>query len=92
MTARVWSGNDRRTSQRGIGQGWKLAHAFLTFAVFFPYLLTFFAAVSMSVFDLSLLGIVATIRHGMWNSFTIVHTVHPLVDELLFLCLIERIE
>ena len=27
----------------------------------------------------------------MWNPFTIVHTVHPLVDKLLFLCLIERI-
>src|SRR5437016_12210208 len=25
----------------GIGQGWKLTHAFLTFAVFFPSLLTF---------------------------------------------------
>jgi hypothetical protein len=29
----------------------------------------------------------------MWyvDPFTIIHTVHPLVDELLFLCLIERI-
>ena len=30
----------------GIGQGWKLAHAFLTFAVFFPSLLTFFNVVA----------------------------------------------
>lgn len=30
----------------GITQGWKLVHAFLTFAVFFPSLLTFFNAVA----------------------------------------------
>jgi hypothetical protein len=30
----------------GIGQGWKLLHAFLTFAVFFPSLLTFFNVVA----------------------------------------------
>jgi len=30
----------------GIGQGWKLAHAFLTFAVFFPSLLTLFNVVA----------------------------------------------
>lgn len=30
----------------GIGQGWKLVHAFLTFAVFFPSLLTFFNVVA----------------------------------------------
>src|SRR5438874_3951685 len=30
----------------GIGQGWKLFHAFLTFAVFFPSLLTFFYVVA----------------------------------------------
>ncbi len=30
----------------GIGQGWKLFHAFLTFAVFFPSLLTFFNVVA----------------------------------------------
>jgi len=30
----------------GIGQGWKLTHAFLTFAVFFPSLLTFFNVVA----------------------------------------------
>jgi cytochrome c oxidase subunit 1 len=30
----------------GIGQGWKLFHAFLTFAVFFPSLLTFFSIVA----------------------------------------------
>lgn len=30
----------------GIGEGWKLLHAFLTFAVFFPSLLTFFNVVA----------------------------------------------
>ncbi|MFQ5847247.1 MAG: b(o/a)3-type cytochrome-c oxidase subunit 1 [Candidatus Methylomirabilales bacterium] len=30
----------------GIGEGWKLLHAFLTFAVFFPSLLTFFGVVA----------------------------------------------
>jgi cytochrome c oxidase subunit 1 len=30
----------------GIHQGWKLVHAFLTFAVFFPSLLTFFAVMA----------------------------------------------
>lgn len=30
----------------GLGQGWKLFHAFLTFAVFFPSLLTFFNVVA----------------------------------------------
>jgi cytochrome c oxidase subunit 1 len=30
----------------GIGQGWKLVHAFFTFAVFFPSLLTFFNVVA----------------------------------------------
>ena len=30
----------------GIGQGWKLLHALLTFAVFFPSLLTFFSIVA----------------------------------------------
>jgi cytochrome c oxidase subunit I len=30
----------------GLHQGWKLVHAFLTFAVFFPSLLTFFAVVA----------------------------------------------
>ena len=30
----------------GIGQGWKLLHAFITFAVFFPSLLTFFSLVA----------------------------------------------
>jgi len=30
----------------GISQGWKLFHAFLTFAVFFPSLLTFFSVVA----------------------------------------------
>ena len=30
----------------GIGQGWKLLHAFITFAVFFPSLLTFFNVVA----------------------------------------------
>jgi cytochrome c oxidase subunit 1 len=30
----------------GIGEGWKLLHAFLTFAVFFPSLLTFFSVVA----------------------------------------------
>jgi cytochrome c oxidase subunit 1 len=30
----------------GIGQGWKLLHAFFTFAVFFPSLLTFFNVVA----------------------------------------------
>lgn len=30
----------------GIGQGWKLLHAFLTFVVFFPSLLTFFSVVA----------------------------------------------
>jgi len=30
----------------GIGEGWKLLHAFITFAVFFPSLLTFFSLVA----------------------------------------------
>jgi cytochrome c oxidase subunit 1 len=30
----------------GIGEGWKLLHAFITFAVFFPSLLTFFSIVA----------------------------------------------
>lgn len=30
----------------GIGEGWKLLHAFLTFAVFFPSLMTFFSVVA----------------------------------------------
>ena len=30
----------------GIGEGWKLLHAFLTFAVFFPSLLTFFSIIA----------------------------------------------
>jgi hypothetical protein len=46
---------------------------------------------SMSVFGLHFLGIATTLRDGMWNPFTIGHTVYPLVDELFFLCLIERI-
>src|SRR6266516_5943474 len=44
-----------------------------------------------SAFGLCLLGTATTIRPGMWNPFTIVHSIHPLVDELLFLRLIERI-
>src|SRR5215831_15890876 len=46
---------------------------------------------SMSVFSLHFLDIATTLRHGMWNPFTIGHTVYPLVDKLLFLCLIKRI-
>src|SRR5438128_12446692 len=44
-----------------------------------------------SVFGLYLLGTATTLRPGMWHPFTIVHPIHPLMDELLFLCLIERI-
>src|SRR5215467_10317437 len=45
----------------------------------------------MSAFRLFLLNLVASVRHSIWDPFTIGHTVHPLVDKLLFLCLIERI-
>jgi cytochrome c oxidase subunit 1 len=46
LTLSIPLGFHHQFTDPGIGQGWKLLHAFLTFAVFFPSLMTFFNVVA----------------------------------------------